>query len=161
MNTTAVVWQWHAWESLGRDDLYAMLQLRQDVFVVEQRCAYPDIDDQDRLAWHLLGWSTDPERPGLIATARILSPGIKTAGPAIGRVAVHPHWRKQGIGRTVLQECTTFCQQNFPGMAVQLSAQSHLQAFYAEWGFVAVSAIYEEDGIPHIDMRREAVNGER
>lgn len=155
MSTAEIVWQWYSWESLGRDDLYALLQLRQNVFVVEQRCAYPDIDDLDRCAWHLLGWSTDPQRPGLVATLRVLFPGSKLADPAIGRVAVHADWRNQGVGKTALAEALAFCRSAFPGQALQLSAQSHLQQFYGAFGFVTVSAEYDEDGIAHVDMRRE------
>lgn len=154
MNTPGVVWQWHDWQSLGRDALYSLLELRQKVFVLEQTCLYPDIDGLDPEAWHLLGWSTDPQHPGLVACLRLLLPGSKQAEPAIGRVVVHPEWRDRGLGKHLLSQAVEFGQQHFPNAALHLSAQSHLQHFYAAFGFVVVSEEYDEDGIPHIDMQR-------
>ncbi len=155
MNTPGVVWQWHDWQSLDRDALYALLELRQKVFILEQSCLYPDIDQLDPEAWHLLGWSTDPQQPGLVACLRLLFPGSKHAEPAIGRVVVHPDWRAQGLGKHMLQQAVDFGRQHLPNTPLRLSAQTHLQDFYAAFGFVAISAEYDEDGIPHIDMQRE------
>ncbi len=151
---TELQWQWARFDELGNGELYRLLQARQNVFIVEQRCAYPDADGLDPQAWHLLGWRGAGAERELLACARILPPGLKFAEPAIGRVLTTAAGRGQGLGRALLHQSIARLHAVYPGAAIRLSAQCHLQAFYRGFGFSAISSPYDEDGIPHIDMLR-------
>lgn len=132
-------------------DLYDMLKLRVDVFVVEQHCPYPELDGNDPVALHL----RLIEGEDLLACARLWRPAPDQ--PArIGRVAVSPAHRGRRLGEALMRESVAACERLFPGEPIALSAQSHLHGFYAGFGFVATSEEYLEDGIPHIDMIRAA-----
>ena len=131
-------------------ELYTMLKMRTDVFVVEQKCPYPELDgaDPDTLHLRLLSGGA------LLASARIGKP-LETSDPAIiGRVVVSPDHRGKHLGNAVMKEAIATCEQLFSSHPIALSAQSHLQHFYETFGFVAVSEEYFEDDIPHIDMER-------
>lgn len=135
--------------------LYALLRLRVDVFVVEQSCAYPELDGLDHAPGvrHLLG-----ELDGqLLAAARLLPPGLSFDTPAIGRVVIARSARGLGLAHPLMQTAIAHCAQLWPGQDQSLGAQAHLQGFYAGHGFDVCSEPYLEDGIPHIDMRRSAV----
>lgn len=149
----AVRWRWHAWADLNADTLHALLQLRQNIFIVEQKCPYADIDGLDPHCLHLCGHDAQGV---LIAALRLLPPGLKTAQAALGRVAIAAHRRGEGLGRTLMEEGLRVCAEHFPQSAVFVSAQEHLRLFYASLGFAAVSAVYDEDGIAHVDMIRPA-----
>ena len=137
-------------EDFPAGELYALLKLRVDIFVVEQKCPYPELDGKDPEALHLR-LMADEE---LLAAARIFPPSSDGAA-RIGRVAVSPQHRGKRLGEAVMREAITACGQHFPGKPIALSAQSHLLRFYQALGFVAVSDEYLEDGIPHIDMKRD------
>jgi len=139
-------WQCARLDELDARTFYAVLRLRAEVFVVEQRCVYLDPDGQDLQAWHLLGRAQDGS---LLAYARLLE------GPKIGRVLTAPQARGQGQGRALMREALSACERLWPGQAVSLQAQAYLQGFYASLGFAPVSGVYDEDGIAHIDMRKE------
>lgn len=140
-------------DALSARDLYALLALRARVFVVEQRCAYQDPDGRDLDALHVLGWDGDR----LVAGARILGPGAWVfAEPAIGRVVVAPEWRGKGLARALMREAIDAVEARYGAVAMSLAAQSHLEGFYASLGFARSGEPYEEDGIPHVDMRRPA-----
>lgn len=143
-------WTCCALDALSARELYALLKLRSEVFVVEQRCLYLDPDGQDLTALHLLGRD---ESGALLACARLIP---TSAGPKIGRVLTAPAARGAGQGRALMRRAIAECAQRWPGQPIALSAQAHLQGFYASLGFAPTSAVYDEDGIPHIDMRREA-----
>jgi ElaA protein len=145
----AVIFQVRAFTQLEPFQLYALLQLRAAVFVVEQQCIYLDLDGRDAEATHVLGYANGSE---LVACARILPPVFPEAAVGIGRVVVANRLRRHGLGRRLLQNALDVCAERFPGPVV-LSAQAHLQAFYANFGFVAVSEPYDEDGILHVKMR--------
>jgi ElaA protein len=134
--------------------LYALLKLRCEVFVVEQTCPYQDIDGDDLLGEnrHILGWR-DGE---LVAYARILKSEEEFEPVVIGRVIISPAVRGEKLGYTLMEQTLASCQQNWPQKALYLGAQAHLQPFYAHFGFSPVTAVYDEDGIPHIGMAREA-----
>jgi len=146
-----------AWLSeLKPEEVYELLALRSRVFVLEQRCAYLDPDGLDLDAWHLLGRNAQGV---LQAYARLLPPGCKGPAqtlPAIGRVLTAPELRGQGQGQVLMQMALAHCGPLWPGQAIALSAQAHLQAFYEGLGFQAISPIYDEDGIPHVDMQKQA-----
>ncbi len=149
-----VAWTHLPFEALDAHRLYALLQLRVEVFIVEQNCAYPDLDGRDSLPGveHLLG-----EREGeLLAYARLLPPGVAFDTPAIGRVLVRSRARGDGLAHALMREAVARCQARWPGQAISLGAQSHLQRYYTAHGFEVCSDEYLEDGIPHVDMRRPA-----
>ncbi|MDE1951037.1 MAG: GNAT family N-acetyltransferase [Burkholderiales bacterium] len=149
-------WGWQRFAELGVDNLYDALALRCRVFVLEQG-PYQDPDGLDRGAWHLLGRSTgDAGEGGLIAYLRLVDPGLKYAEPSIGRVVTAAEWRGRGLGRRLVAEGVAGCARLWPGRAIRISAQAHLERFYAGFGFAAVGAPYLEDGIPHLEMLRPA-----
>lgn len=140
--------QWSRLEQLDTGTLYQILQARAAVFVVEQQCAYADIDGRDHQAWHL------QVRHGgeLAAYLRLLDPGAGYAEPAIGRVLVLPPFRGLQLGRTLMQEGLDFAALHYPQQAIRIGAQYHLRDFYASLGFQADGEPYDEDGIPHLEM---------
>lgn len=133
--------------------LYAVLQLRCAVFVVEQTCAYQDIDGDDLVGEnrHILGWHDSR----LVAYARILKSDNDFEPIVIGRVIVDASLRGEKLGQQLMSQTLASCQQHWPGKALYLGAQAHLQSFYQRFGFAPVTEIYDEDGIPHIGMARE------
>lgn len=132
-------------------ELYELLKLRVDVFVVEQNCAYPELDGKDADAIHLML----KDGGEIIAAARIFPPHDDVPAK-IGRVVVSPRHRGKRLGDSLMREAIRFCHEQFPGTPIFLSAQSHLQGFYGSLGFRPVSDEYLEDGIPHVDMLRSA-----
>ena len=146
------------WQDLHHSELdvptlYALLQLRCEVFVVEQTCPYLDIDGEDLVGEnrHILGW-----RDGrLIAYARILKNGPDPEPVSIGWVIVEGSVRGEKLGAQLMTRALASCQQHWPQKALYLSAQAHLQPFYAGFGFQPVTPVYDEDGIPHVGMARE------
>ena len=151
-----IEWQWSSFADLAVADLYEMLALRQQVFVLEQTCLYPDIDGLDPDAHHLLGWRTVDGKRELAATLRCLAPGAKYDEMSLGRVVTSPSTRGTGLGRELVAQGIACAEQLHPGHAIRIGAQAHLETFYAGFGFRTVSAPYDEDGILHIDMLRPA-----
>jgi ElaA protein len=145
-------WQWLRFAELGVDHLYDALQLRSRVFVLEQG-PYLDADGVDRQSWHLLGRD---DRGALMSYLRVVDPGIKYAEPSIGRVVTATEVRGTGAGRALMAEGVAGCGRHWPGRAVRISAQAHLERFYKGFGFVRVGANYLEDNIPHLEMLRSA-----
>ena len=143
-------WCWSRFEELGVHALYDALALRCRVFIMEQG-AYQDPDGIDPRAWHLLGRD---DAGVLQAYLRVVDPGQKYEEPSIGRVIVAPEVRGTGAGRLLMREGVARCEQVWPGCAIRISAQAHLQRFYGEFGFVKVGEEYLEDNIPHIEMLR-------
>ncbi len=144
-------WQWSSFEALGSEALYAALALRQAVFVLEQRCLYLDADGRDRAARHLLGWGSDGE---LLAYLRAFPPGAIHPEACIGRVLTAPTIRGRGRGRALMREGHRRVRAQWGPVPIRLSAQAHLRGFYASLGYVPCGPGYDEDGIPHLPMRR-------
>jgi len=144
--------QCYSFDELSNADLYAMLQLREQVFVVEQNCPYLDLDGLDDQCLHVLGRSKEQ----VVATTRILPPGLKYPEVSVGRVVTSQSVRGTGIGRALMAATLDAVSSRFGPCAIRLSAQSHLVAFYGSFGFIAASEEYLEDNIPHIDMVRPA-----
>lgn len=138
-------------EALTLAELYALLQLRSEVFVVEQACAFQDMDGLDQAALHLLGRTAAGE---LAAYARLLPAGRSYAEVSIGRVVTAPRSRRAGLGRALLRQALAECEARFGAQPIKIGAQQYLRAFYESFGFVAVDAGYLEDGIPHVHMVR-------
>lgn len=147
-------WQWSSFDALDIDSLYALLARRQEVFVLEQRCLYPDIDALDQRAYHLLGWQIRDGARTLVAYLRCVAPGVKYAEPSLGRVLTVDAARGSGLGKALLEQGIHHTEQQFPGQRIRISAQLHLERFYQGFGFQASSAPYHEDGIPHVEMLR-------
>jgi len=144
-------WQWARLQDLAATELYAALAARQQVFTVEQHCAFQDADGHDFRAWHLLGW-TRGRVPSLAAYLRILDPGAKYAEPSIGRVLTVPPFRGIGLARGLMAEGIRRCREAWPAKPIRIAAQQRLEAFYASLAFQVASAPYIEDDIPHVDM---------
>lgn len=133
---------------LSTGQLYDLLRLRSAIFVVEQKCIYPDLDGKDDKALHLLGY----EGERLAAYTRIFAPGDYTDRASIGRVAVREGFRGRGYGKEIMKASIEAVQKEFGSAEVAISAQLYLRKFYDELGFRAVGETYLEDGIPHIKM---------
>jgi ElaA protein len=129
---------------------------REAVFIIEQKCIYPDADAYDRQCWHLLAWAGTASNPELAAYLRITDPGSKYPEPSLGRVLTNPAFRGQGLGQQLLTEALARCDQTWPAHANRISAQHYLLKFYQSFGFEPVSEVYLEDDIPHIEMLRPA-----
>ncbi len=137
--------EWHdrSFGELTTAELYAIVALRERVFVVEQRCAYLEADGHDLHARHL--WAARDGAP--VAYLRALPAGAKYAETSIGRVIVDPSERGTGLGRELMRRGIALCAR-----PIRIGAQAHLERFYRELGFTSVSGIYDEDGIPHVEM---------
>lgn len=134
---------------LSLTELYQILQARVNVFVVEQACCYPDLDDQDQASWHL---QVRNDQNQLIGYARVLPPGLAYAEASIGRfLVIKPH-RSAGIGKHLFQEAMRFCNQKFPEPAIRICAQEYLLDFYRRLGFKEASAPFLDYGIRHVEM---------
>ena len=144
-----MAWHLRPWTELTRDEAHAILRLRAEVFVVEQRCAYQDVDGLDPLARHL--WlAGDVDALAIQAYARLFAPGVRGDDAVIGRVVVAPAARGAGLGHVIMTRAIAACGD----AAIAIGAQAHLEAFYGGLGFVRTSPDYLEDGIPHLAMRR-------
>ncbi|HEY1086649.1 MAG TPA: GNAT family N-acetyltransferase [Archangium sp.] len=143
---------WLPFSSLSGREVHDVLQLRQRVFVVEQNCPYLDADGADPSCWQGLGRVDGV----LIATARIVPPGLKYMEPAIGRVVTAPEARRSGAGRALMISAIAQTKRLFPGQDIRIGAQRYLEKFYASLGFEIVGEPYDEDGIPHVEMLRRA-----
>ena len=147
-----VRWRCCAFDALAVAELDAIYRARQQVFVIEQGCAYLDADGADPQCWHLAAWSAALAEP--LAYARIVAPGVKYPEVSIGRVITSSAARGTGLGRELVRRAVAEAEALFPGTGIRISAQAHLQRFYGAFGFVAVGDEYMEDGIPHIEMLR-------
>lgn len=148
-----ITWQDLHHGELTVPQLYAVLKLRCAVFVVEQTCAYQDVDGDDLVGEnrHLLGWRGDE----LVAYARILKSDDEFEPVVIGRVIVSSEVRGERLGYQLMERTLASCQQHWPQRALYLGAQAHLRDFYGHFGFITVTDVYDEDGIPHVGMARE------
>jgi len=139
-------------EEFTIDKLYDTLQLRSEVFVVEQDCVYQDIDGKDRKALHVIG--TD-EHEKIVAYTRIFDAGDYFEKASIGRVVVSQEARAYGYGHDIMKASIAAIQEHYDTTSVKISAQTYLKKFYESHGFVQIGEEYLEDGIPHIGMFRE------
>lgn len=151
-------WRWEAlpFDDLGVHRLYALMNLRQRVFSVEQDCVYMDADGTDPACWHLMGWDAAGE---LRACLRIVPPGLKYPEASIGRVATHPGDRGGGAGLELVRRGIEVCTRLHAGHGIRISAQAHLARFYGRFGFTAHGETYLEDDIPHVEMARPRESG--
>ena len=141
-------WICKPFDHLTPAELYAILQLRNEVFVVEQNCVFQDADDKDQRAWHLMGFNDKK----LVAYSRILPPGVAFAEASIGRVVTSPSVRRSGVGRELMHQSLARLQELFGPVPIRMNAQRYLQKFYGSFGFVQDGEPHLEDGIEHIEM---------
>lgn len=137
---------------LSVDELYDLLRLRSEVFVVEQNCVFLDLDDKDQKCFHLLLYQENE----LVAYTRIVPAGLSYEEVAIGRVVSSPAFRGKGLGRKVMELTLEACYQLFGSCDIRLGAQTYALGFYESLGFKSDGEIYDEDGIEHIEMVRKA-----
>jgi len=151
-----VRWQWSRFPELAAAELYAALAARQQVFTVEQHCAFQDADGHDVHAWHLFAWAVELPAaaaiPALAGYLRVLDPGRKFAEPSIGRVLTVAPYRGIGFGRALMAEGIARTRGVWPECPVRIAAQQRLERFYADLGFRTAGAPYQEDNIAHVDM---------
>lgn len=142
-------WRSKSFSALSALELYKILQVRIDVFMLEQDCLYPECDDKDQRSTHLFGWQDDT----CVAYARLLPPEVSYPGcSSIGRVVVHPNYRSHKYGKELMERAIAIQKQQFPGMPIRISAQEYLHKFYTDLGFKVESEVYLEDNIPHQEM---------
>ena len=144
-------WDTVPFAALNAYEFHAIIQLRIAIFVVEQNCPYQELDGKDIDAFHILGKDNDM----LIATARILKKGVSYPEWSIGRVVVAETHRENKVGYELMNHAIRFIHNIEPNAAIRISAQSHLEAFYMQFGFVSTGKKYDEDGIPHVEMLGE------
>lgn len=143
-------WRLKKFSELTIDELYSILRLRSEVFVVEQNCVFQDIDNKDQTSYHFMGWQDDD----LCAYTRIVPAGAAFKLPSIGRVVTSPKTRGSGLGRLLMEKSIEETLTIFGKTDIEVGAQFHLKKFYASLGFIQSSDIYLEDGIEHIEMIR-------
>jgi ElaA protein len=142
------VWICKTFNELTVAELYRILQLRSEVFVVEQNCVYLDADGKDPSCYHFCGWLHDQ----LVAYCRVVPPGVSYDEASIGRVLTHPAHRKDGYGKQLMQKAIKKTYALYPDASIKIGAQQYLLQFYGELGFKVVSEPYLEDNIPHVLM---------
>lgn len=156
--------QWATFAELTPSTLYALLRLRADVFVVEQQCAFADLDGLDAQAWHLLLWREDtlagyarmfpPPEPDTAARGGAPSSTRSAGQVSVGRIVTPQALRGEGLGHRLMEELLRRAARHFPAAPVRMGAQSRLQNFYAGYGFVVAGSAFLEDGIVHVPMLR-------
>jgi len=147
-----ITWILKTFSELTLDELYGLLRLRNEVFIVEQACPFPDLDGKDQLCHHLLGFS---ESRSLVAYTRIVPPGVIYEVASIGRVATALGVRRYGVGRELMRRSIAAVEDLHGSGPIQIGAQLYLQKFYESFGFRLLGDLYLEDGIEHIGMVRD------
>jgi ElaA protein len=150
MNLT---WYYKPFKDLTNIELYQILQLRNEIFIVEQNCPFQDLDNKDFKCFHLMGFDTETQK--VMAYTRIVPAGISYEEASIGRVVTSPLARGGGVGRTLMQKSIELLEEIYGGVAIKIGAQLYLKKFYESFGFEQVEDIYLEDGIEHILMVRD------
>ena len=143
-------WKIKRFDALSLQDLYNLLQLRSEVFVVEQNCVYQDIDGKDEKAIHLIG----EDNGKIVAYARLFKPAAYFEQASIGRVVVKESYRDKKLGHLLMREAIRVIETHFEETKITISAQLYLKKFYESHGFVQNSDMYLEDDIPHIEMKK-------
>ena len=147
-------WEWLHFKDMTATQLYEVLALRMDVFILEQKCLWNDLDGLDQDCHHLLGWRMVDGKRRLAAYLRVLAPGVHYDEMSIGRVVNARFARGSGIGRELMTYGIKLAEQQYPGHRIKIGAQRYLEKFYGSFGFVTVSEPYDEDGIIHVKMLR-------
>lgn len=146
-----------AFSDLSLEELYSMMVLRQEVFVVEQDCPYLDADGKDLESYHVFGYANNQ----LVAYTRIVKPGISYPEVSIGRVVSAIKYRSKKYGVKIMEASHQYIQQLFGDVPIRISAQCYLEKFYSDLGYGPTGKEYLEDGIPHMEMLRPVQNVEK
>ncbi|SIN99271.1 ElaA protein [Carnobacterium alterfunditum] len=141
-------WKIKTFNELSNDELYEIIKLRSEVFVIEQQCIYEECDGKDKKAYHLFG----EEDGEILVYLRILEKGVSFNEVSIGRVLVNKKYRSKGLAKKMMSRAIAFIEDNLNEKVIRISAQEYLLEFYSSLGFVKVSQVYLEDGIPHMEM---------
>lgn len=141
-------WKIKRFEELKLKEMYEILALRNEIFIVEQECPYQDCDDKDEKSYHLFA----EENGEIVAYSRIIEKGVSYDEISIGRVTVKKSYRGKGISREMLSKAIEFIEKDLKETEIKIQAQAYLLNFYKSFGFKEVSEEYLEDNIPHIDM---------
>ncbi|MDB5744181.1 MAG: GCN5-related N-acetyltransferase [Polaromonas sp.] len=149
---SGIEWRYLAFDELTASQLYSVLQLRSEVFVVEQACIFQDMDGADLQAMHLLG----TRQSTLVAYARCFATGLHYAEASMGRIVTHPCVRGNGTGHRLVERAIACLLHAVGDQPIRIGAQARLEAFYRQHGFEKSGLPYQEDGIPHIEMLRSA-----
>lgn len=149
-----ITWICKSFNTLTPQELYSILQLRNEVFVVEQNCTYQDCDNKDQQSYHFMGWSADEHPTKLIAYTRLLPAGIAFEEISIGRVVTSPLIRRTKMGKQLMLKSIDKLHELFGDKPIKIGAQLYLKNFYGSLGFIQCSNVYLEDGIEHIEMIR-------
>lgn len=147
-----ISWETKVFKDLSVIEYWEILYLRTEIFVVEQNCPYQEVDEKDKKAFHLFGRA---EKGEVIATSRILLPGVSYDEVSIGRVALKKEYRGKGIADEMMIETFKFIEQEFGKIPIRISAQEYLLNFYGKHGFKQIGKGYLEDNIPHVEMLRD------
>lgn len=145
-------WYYKHFRNLSTTELYQILQLRCEVFIVEQNCPFQDLDDKDFKCHHLMGFDTETQQ--IVAYTRIVPPGLSYEEASIGRVVTSLRVRKYGVGKELMRNSIELAEELY-GSSIKIGAQLYLKGFYESFGFVQTSEIYLEDGIEHIEMLKD------
>jgi ElaA protein len=148
-----IAWYHKHFNDLSTTELYQILQLRNEVFIVEQNCPFQDLDDKDFKCFHLIGFDTDSQQ--IMAYTRIVPAGVSYEEASIGRVVTSPQARGGGIGKELMQKSLELLEELYGGVSIKIGAQYYLNKFYESFGFQQIEEIYLEDGIEHILMVRK------
>ena len=143
-----LTWIYKNFNELTTSELYAILQLRSEVFVVEQNCVYQDIDGKDKKSFHLMALDGFE----LVAYTRLVAPEVSFTEASIGRVITSPRYRGLGIGIALVEKSITHILETYSTNTIRIGAQLYLKKFYTSFGFVAQGDEFLEDGIPHVEM---------
>lgn len=145
-----IVWVCKYFNALTPDELYEIVKLRNEVFVVEQNCIFQDADDKDQKCFHLMGWVNNH----LAAYCRLVPAGISYKNVSIGRIVTSHAYRSRGAGKALMNAAIKQCNLLFGEQTLKIGAQLYLKNFYESFGFKQTTDTYDEDGIPHIEMVR-------
>ena len=154
----SIEWVCKKFELLSPDELYAILKLRNEVFIVEQNCVYQECDDKDQHSFHFMGWSAEllsAQQNKLIAYTRLIPANVSYNEISIGRVVTSPSIRRTKVGKQLMEKSIEKIHELFGIQPIKISAQRYLKNFYESLGFVQISGVYMEDGIEHIKMLRK------
>lgn len=153
MSENRYQWTCKTFQELSVDELYSLLRLRSDVFVVEQNCVFLDQDNKDQYCFHIMGW----DEKNLVASTRLVPKGISYPDyHSIGRVVNSRDYRGLGLGKELMEYSIKKCMEHFGNGPIKIGAQLYLKKFYESLGFIQSSEVYDEDGIDHIEMIRQA-----
>lgn len=147
-----ITWRTKAFKDLTVDEYFEIIYLRTEIFVVEQNCPYQEVDEKDRISFHLFGRSESSE---IMAVSRILPPGVAFAEISVGRVALKKDYRGKGLADEMMKETFKFIENHFGKQPIRISAQQYLLKYYHKHGFKQVGEMYLEDDIPHVEMINE------